>query len=75
MSKTYRYLLRNNEEEFTTLATELQFIRSYFHLLKTRYGKGIQLRMEVDAGFGVTPNRTGTSHMSPITIALLLKGG
>lgn len=66
MSKTYRYLLRNNEEEFTTLATELQFIRSYFHLLKTRYGKGIQLKMEVDAGF--------ENHLiAPLTLQLLVE--
>jgi sensor histidine kinase YesM len=66
MSKTYRYLLRNNEEEFTTLATELQFIRSYFHLLKTRYGKGIQLRMEVDKGY--------ENHLiAPLTLQLLVE--
>lgn len=47
MSKVYRYLLRNNEVELTNLETELQFIRSYFHLLKTRYGEGVQLSIEV----------------------------
>ncbi|MBC7887116.1 MAG: histidine kinase [Ferruginibacter sp.] len=47
MSKVYRYLLRNNEVELTNLATELQFIRSYFHLLKTRYGEGVHLNINV----------------------------
>jgi len=47
MTKVYRYLLRNNELELTTLGIELQFIQSYFHLLKTRYGTGIELYIDV----------------------------
>ncbi|RRB07933.1 hypothetical protein EHT25_05465 [Larkinella rosea] len=47
MSKVYRYLLQTNEGELTTLATELTFIQSYFHLLKTRYGSGITLEVSV----------------------------
>lgn len=47
MCKVYRYLLRNNENELTNLATELQFIRSYFHLLKTRYGDSLQLDLAI----------------------------
>lgn len=43
LSKVYRYLLRTNEHELTTLANELQFIDSYFHLLQTRFGKGVVL--------------------------------
>ncbi|GAB2535568.1 sensor histidine kinase [Spirosoma aerophilum] len=48
ISNVYRYLLRANEQELTPLARELQFIRSYFQLLKTRYGVGIDLKIEVD---------------------------
>ncbi len=51
MSKVYRYLLRTNEEGLTTLASELQFIQSYFHLLKTRYGDGLELETRVDEKF------------------------
>lgn len=47
LTRVYRYLLRNNEQELTTLANELQFIRSYFHLLKTRYGDSIQQVTEI----------------------------
>lgn len=43
LSKVYRYLLRTNENELTTLSNELNFINSYFHLLQTRFGKGITL--------------------------------
>ncbi|MDF7810648.1 sensor histidine kinase [Hymenobacter sp. YC55] len=48
MCKVYRYLLRNNENELTNLATELQFIRSYFHLLKTRYGDSLHLNLAIE---------------------------
>jgi hypothetical protein len=50
MCKVYRYLLRNNENELTTLGTELQFIRSYFHLLKTRYGDCLHLNLAIAPG-------------------------
>lgn len=48
MSKVYRYLLRTNEEGLTTLESEMQFIQSYFHLLKTRYGEGLDLETQID---------------------------
>lgn len=51
LSKVYRYLLRNNENELTNLATEMQFIRSYFHLLKTRYGDSLHLQLAIEPRF------------------------
>ncbi len=48
LSKVYRYLLRNNEDGLSSLDNELKFIRSYFELLKHRYGDAVQLQIEVD---------------------------
>jgi len=48
MSKVYRYLLRTNEEGLTTLDSEMQFIHSYFHMLKTRYGTGLDMETKID---------------------------
>lgn len=48
LSKVYRYLLRNNEDDLTTLSDELQFIQSYYHLLKTRYGESLQVHTIID---------------------------
>jgi hypothetical protein len=45
MSKVYRYLLRNNEEQLVSLQTELQFIHSYYYLLSVRYQEGIILKV------------------------------
>jgi two-component system, LytTR family, sensor kinase len=48
MSKVYRYLLQSNEEELVTLETELKFIGSYFHLLKTRFTDGLFLDLQIE---------------------------
>jgi two-component system LytT family sensor kinase len=48
LSKVYRYLLRSNEDGLSTLQDELNFILSYYRLLKTRYGDAIEVEIEVD---------------------------
>jgi sensor histidine kinase YesM len=47
MSLVYRYLLRSNEYELIPLAAELQFVHSFFHMLKTRYDEGIELKLDI----------------------------
>ncbi len=47
MSRVYRYLLNKNEDCLTPLTAELQFISSYYHLLKTRYPDGLCLHIHV----------------------------
>ena len=47
MSKVYRYVLRYKDTAFTDLATELRFIQSYFHLLKTRFGDKVNIKVSV----------------------------
>jgi sensor histidine kinase YesM len=49
MSKVYRYLLRNNEEQLVELQTEINFIKSYYYLLKARYADALNLSIEVNA--------------------------
>lgn len=48
LSKVYRYLLRNNENEVSTLEKEIQFIQSYYELLRTRHGDAVRLKIEID---------------------------
>ncbi len=66
LSKVYRYLLRTNENELTTLANELGFIDSYFNLLQTRFGKGIKVHINIDS------NKTGML-LPPLTLQLLVE--
>ena len=48
MSKVYRYMLRNDEEQLVTLDTELKFVASYTYLLKARYGDGLQVKFDIN---------------------------
>lgn len=48
LSKVYRYLLRNNEDDMSTVENEMKFIQSYFELIGTRYGKGVNMEMRID---------------------------
>ncbi len=66
MSKVYRYLLRNNEDNLITLRMELDFIHSYFHLLKTRYGDGIELNLNI-------PERLLDRSIPPLTLQILIE--
>jgi two-component system LytT family sensor kinase len=47
MSKVYRYMLRNEDDELVMLVTELKFVESYYYLLKTRYGEGLQITTNI----------------------------
>jgi sensor histidine kinase YesM len=66
MSKVYRYLLRNNEVELTNLESEIKFIRSYFHLLQTRYGQGINMYIDI-------PSKWEEWLIPPLTLQLLVE--
>ncbi|MFT3932550.1 MAG: histidine kinase [Chitinophagaceae bacterium] len=48
MSKVYRYMLRNDEDHLVTVETEMKFISSYLHLLKARYGDGLQVHLAIE---------------------------
>jgi hypothetical protein len=47
MSKVYRYMLRNEEGELVTLSMELNFVNSYYYLLKTRYGNALHITKNI----------------------------
>jgi len=51
LAKVYRYLLQANASELAPLAAELAFIQSYYHLLRTRYGEGLELYIAVADDF------------------------
>jgi sensor histidine kinase YesM len=66
MSKVYRYLLRTNEDGLTTLQAEMDFISSYFHLLKTRYGDGLNMQTAIE-------DRFLTYLVPPLTLQMLIE--
>jgi len=66
LTKVFRYLLRNNETELTTLGEELQFLNSYYSLLETRYGKGITMNLMIDSAYE-------SFLLPPLTLQLLVE--
>lgn len=48
LRKVYHYLLSNKKEDFVSVEQELQFIRSYFTLLQTRFGTALELTITVN---------------------------
>lgn len=47
LSAVYRYVLQANEKHLASLKAELNFINNYFHLLKVRFGEGIELNYQI----------------------------
>jgi hypothetical protein len=66
LASVYRYLLQNNEKPLTTLEKEIRFIEAYFHLLQTRFGKGIELEIQID-------ERYFSYLLPPLSLQLLLE--
>ncbi|MGZ8561602.1 MAG: sensor histidine kinase [Flavisolibacter sp.] len=66
MSKVYRYLLRNNEEQLVTLETELNFIRSYNYLLKARYCTALNIEIKI-------PDNRKNFLIPPLTIQMVIE--
>jgi hypothetical protein len=66
LSAVYRYILLHNDRDWVELQTELGFIKSYFHLLQTRYGAGVQLNISVSES-------QGAYMLPPLTLQLLVE--
>ena len=66
LTKVFRYLLRNNQTELTTLGDELRFIQTYYKLLRTRYGSAINMNVEIDQSYE-------TLLLPPLTLQLLIE--
>jgi sensor histidine kinase YesM len=67
MSRVYRYLLRHNEEHLITLETEVNFIESYFYLLKSRHGEGLFLSIMVH------PDDAQQLMLPPLTLQIIFE--
>ncbi|CAN5758175.1 hypothetical protein BH11BAC3_BH11BAC3_11810 [soil metagenome] len=66
MSKVYRYMLRNDEEQMVTVNTELKFIEAYMHLLNARYGEGLQLQINIHEADKI-------KLLSPLTLQVIIE--
>ncbi|MCB0667623.1 MAG: histidine kinase [Saprospiraceae bacterium] len=65
LSKVYRYMLRNDVDEFVTLQTEIQFLKALLHLLNVRFGEGMKVSINVDP-------ESLEKQIPPLSLQLLL---
>jgi two-component system, LytTR family, sensor kinase len=90
LSKSYRYMLENNNQQTVPLQVELDFLKAYSFLLKTRFGDKIQIAIKlpdplpdgaelVPLSFQVLIDRVLKNNQmsikSPIVIEVLLMNG
>lgn len=66
MGKVYRYLLQNNDQELTPLHLELDFLKSYFHLLQTRHEGSIFMEDHI-------PEHYLNYLLPPLTLQMLVE--
>jgi sensor histidine kinase YesM len=66
LSSIYRYLLQNNHTTLCTLNEEIQFIKSYFHLLETRHGEGVKMDINIETDYL-------NYQIPPLTLQLLVE--
>lgn len=66
LSKVYRYLLDNKNNELISLEDEMKFMDSYFYLLKIRFGENIRFDIEIDKeSFG--------KNIPPLSLQILVE--
>lgn len=66
LSTVYRYLLRSNDAPLVPLTSELDFVGSYYHLLKTRHGNAIEIVTRIDPDLE-------ERQIPPLTLQLLIE--
>lgn len=66
LSKIFRYVLKSKEKGLVSLETELGFIKNYVSLLKTRFGKALQVNFEI-------AEDTLDLQITPVTLQILIE--
>ena len=66
LSKVYRYMLENKDKELVSLETEMNFASQYINLLKTRFGKGIEVNIDIK-------EEALSCMIVPVTIQILVE--
>jgi hypothetical protein len=66
MSKVYRYLLRNNDEQLVSLKTEVDMVKSYYFLLKKRHCNALNVVIDISKEYGNT-------EIPPLTLQMLIE--
>ncbi len=66
LASVYRYLLESREKNSVSLKDELSFVRSYWHILKERFGDAIELDIEFNSDIS-------TKQIPPLALQTLVE--
>lgn len=66
LSKVFRYVLKNKEKGLVSLETELNFIKNYVALLKTRFGDSLSINFNISEA-------VLDEQIAPVTLQILIE--
>ncbi len=66
LAQTYQYILSTQHKPFVTLEEELEFVKSYYYLLRIRFQQLVNIEINV-------PNNIVRSAIPPLTLQLLVE--
>jgi two-component system LytT family sensor kinase len=66
LAQTYQYILSNRHRKFVTLQEEIEFVKSYYYLLRIRFQQMLNIEINV-------PNNIIHSPIPPLTLQLLVE--
>ncbi len=66
LAETYQYILSNNQKKYVSLNEEVEFVKSYYYLLKVRFENNLQIEINL-------PQNIMHSKMPPLTLQMLVE--
>ncbi|MEM8565281.1 MAG: histidine kinase [Bacteroidota bacterium] len=66
LAQTYQYILTNNQKQSVSLSEEIEFVKSYYYLLKVRFENNLKIEINL-------PPNVMNSQMPPLTLQMLVE--
>jgi len=66
MADTFQYVLTNHKRKFVSVKEEIEFVKSYYYLLRVRFENNLNLEINI-------PKNLMDSPMPPLTLQLLVE--
>jgi sensor histidine kinase YesM len=66
LAQTYQYVMMNNENQLVSVREEIEFVKSYYYLMKVRFDNSIDLGIRISEA-------VSTSLIPPLTFQILVE--
>lgn len=66
LAQTYLYVMSNNDSQVVSLKKEIEFVKSYYYLMKVRFDNSIDLNVNV-------PDDIQATFIPPLTLQILVE--